>query len=325
MKLLGLCLSAFVAVAAYASPDSEAIKSILEAQPACQNFVRYDDINLYLGFGWYRKAFEEPRYPIPGQLRVAPLDGSAPFELATNDAAIDVVTDGQTAYVLTYSSIEEWDLGKRQRVAEYSTYAINGPLAYQEHARAMARYKDKLIIAHGRLGVSIFNIKTKRLVNQFRLLQKQLPWESMATAVTVQGNIAYVVMDNFSLTQPGDGVQIFRGLIKINMDGETVMSELAGMDPGADGVVSDGKKLIVSFGGIPIWKYSIDSLAGTGLPEPEKRVWRYPAKGNPVGAPAMDSKYYYTCFDKAPDKPGENGGRYRKVPLALDRRVLILD
>ncbi len=327
---LNLVLGALFALttlsaAAIAAPSSEILKATLEAQPSCGNFVRFDDKNLYLGFGWYRNALEEPRLPIPAKMRVAPLDGSEPFELATKDAAIDLVTDGNTAYVLTYSSIEEWDLLRRERLAEYPTYAINGPLAYKQHSQAMARYKDKLIVAHGRLGVSIFNMKTKRLVNQFRLVQGQLPLESMATGVTVQGNLAYVVMDNFNVTRPGDGVSIFRGIIVINMDSESVQSELGGMDPGADSIVSDAKKVIVSFGGIPIWKYGVESLQGKQIPEPEIRIWRFPVGGHPIGAPAMDEKYYYTCFSKAPAYPGENGGWYRKVPMVLDRRVLILD
>jgi len=325
MKKLILSIAALFSLSAEAAPNSELIKATLEAQPSCSNFVRYDDQNLYLGFGWYRNALEEPRMPIPAKMRVAPFDGTAPFELATKDAAIDVVTDGTTAYVLTYSSIEEWDLIRRERVAAYPTYAINGPLAYKQHAQGMARYKDKLIIAHGRLGVSIFNIKTKRLVNQFRLVQWQLPLESMAMGATVQGNLAYVVMDNFHVTRPGDGVKIFRGIIVVNLDSESVQSELGGMDPGADSIVSDSKKVIVSFGGIPIWKYGIGTLRGSSIPEPEIRIWRFPVNGHPTGAPVMDDKYYYSCFSKAPAFPGDNGGYYRRMPLALDRRVLMLD
>lgn len=309
---------------ASAAPDSERVKSVLEAQPRCGNFVRFDDASLYLGFGQYRNAFEEPRLPTAGRLRVAPLDGAAPFELTTNDAAVDLVADGPTVYVLTYTSIEEWDLAKRARVAEYKTTDSAGPLAYKQHAEGMARSGDKLIIAHGRLGVSIFDLKTKRLTKQFRLIESQLPLESMATGVTVQGNLAYVVMDNFHLTRPGDGIKIFRGIVVVDMTTETVRGELGGMDPGADGIVADAGNVIVSFGGNPIWKYARASLNGANLPEPRQRLWRFPVNGHPTGLPAMDAKYYYTCYAKAP-APGENGGVHRNVPLALDRRVLMLD
>lgn len=323
-------LAAFTAVAlagtfASAAANSELIKATLEAQPTCATFVRFDDKNLYLGFGGYRRGVEEPREPIPAKMRVAPLAGSEAFELATKDAAIDLVTDGSTAYILTFSSIEEWDLAKRERVAEYPTYAINGPLAYKQHAEGMARYRDKLIIAHGRLGVSFFDLKTKRLTNQFRLVRWQAPLESMATGVTIQGNLAYVAMDNFNVTRPGDGIKIFRGIVVIDMNSESVRSELDGMDPGVDGIVSDARKVIVSFGGNPIWKYGIEGLKGRRLPEPDLRIWRFPVKGHPTGLPALDDKYYYTCYLKAPEYPGENGGYSRRVPMVLDRRVMMLD
>jgi len=325
MKKLILSCIAFMTVSAQAAPNSEVVRATLEAQPNCGGVVRYDNANLYQGFGSYRLGLEEPRSPIPGKLRVAPLDGSPSFELATNDAAIDVITDGDTAYILTFSSIEEWDLKTKERRAEYSTYAINGPLAYKEHSEAFARFGDTLIIAHGRLGVSFFNITTKRLTNQYRLLKWQLPLESMATGVTVQGDLAYVVIDNFHVTRPGDGIKIFRGIIVINMKTQQVVQELGGMDPGADAILSDSKKVIVSFGGMPIWKYGINSLKGKSIPEPEYRLWKYPVKGHPTGSPVMDDKYYYTCYLTAPAYPGENGGFYKNVPMVLDRRVLFLD
>lgn len=323
IRSLFISVAFLCGVLAQAAPDSEKIKATLEAQPGCANFVRYDEQNVYLGFGSYRRGFEEPRLPNPSVIRVAPLDGGESFELATKDAAIDVVTDGGTAYVLTYSSLEEWDLAKRERVTEHATYAIHGPLAYKEHAEAMARHGDKLIFAHGRLGVSFFNMHTKRLVNQFRLIPQQRPLESMATGVTVQGDRAYVVMDNFHLTRPGDGVKIFRGLVVIDPKSESVVSELGGLDPGAESVVADANRLIVSFGGV-VWKYDVAPLATArgSMPEPKKRIWHFPKQGNLAGHAAMDDKYYYTCLSRS---ASGSGGVHVKVPVALDRREFSLE
>jgi hypothetical protein len=312
--------SLFCASSAFAAPSSELIKATLEAQPRCGTFVRYDDLNLYLGFGYYLNGVEEPRLPIPAKFQVVPFNGEPSFELNTLDGAMDLVTEGNTAFVLTYSGLEEWDLKEKVRVQNYQTYAIQGPLRRKQHAQAFARWNDKVIIAHGRLGVSFFDLKRKRLTNQFRLLNNQLPLESIAVGVTVQGNRAYVVMDNFSLVSQGKPP--FRGVIVIDMASESVISETDGLDPGAASIVSDQRNVLVSFLGGPIWKYSLSDL---GSMEPVLRVWRYPVMGNPIGSPSIDSKYYYTCFSKAPVYPGENGGWYRKVPMALDRRVLMLD
>lgn len=304
-----------------AKPDPEILKTAIESQPSCSNFIRYDDDSIFLGFGQYKKGFEEPRQPIPGYLVVAPITNkNQPQTLATSDSAIDVIREGNSLFVLTYSSIEEWDLATESLQAQHATYAINGPLAYFQHAQAFARWGDKVIIAHGRLGVSFFDLKKRRVVNQFPLVRYQLPLESIATGVAVVGKFAYVAMTSFHLVPTGK--QPFRGVIVIDMEKERVVSELDGMDPGADSAVSDGAKLIVSFGGNPIWKYAVNDLKGSQIPEPEQRIWRFPVNGHPVGHASVDEKYYYTCFEKAPAKPG--GYRYH-VPLALDRRLLMLD
>ncbi|RYZ81245.1 MAG: hypothetical protein EOP06_23865, partial [Proteobacteria bacterium] len=137
--------------AAFSAPNSEQIKTVIEAQPSCQNFVRVDQTNAYFGFGPYLLGVpEDVRQPIPSFFRITPLNGSASFDLKTNDAAIDIVTMGSVAFVLTHSSLEEWDMARRVRVAEYQTYATDGNFGFKQHAEAMVRYKDKLVIAHGR-------------------------------------------------------------------------------------------------------------------------------------------------------------------------------
>src|SRR6185312_7978327 len=128
--------------------------------------------------------------------------------------------------------------------------------------------------------VSFFNLQTKRVTNQFRLVQKQLPLESMATGVAVQGKYAYVVMDNYSLV--AQGKPAFRGIVVIDMDSEKVVRELDGLDPFADGIVADANNVIVSFGGDIVWKYSMASLQGTALPaDPVLRIWKFTAPGHP--------------------------------------------
>lgn len=312
--LLLISLSGALAIAA---PNSENVKTTLEAQPNCGLVVRYDDNNLYQGFGPSADGQ-------PGRFRVAPLDGSESYELTAKGSVRDISPDGNTVYILTPESIEEWDLPSRTLRAEYSTYAINGPLENKQQAEGFARHGDTLIVAHGRLGVSFFNVKTKRLTNQFRLIKSQLPLESMAMGVTVSGDRAYVVMDNYHLVKP-PAKPPFRGIVAINMNSQTVTSQMDGMDPGADGIISDAKKVIVSFWGQPIWKYNAHHLKGGSIPEPEYRLWKFPVKGHPTGHPSMDDKYYYTCYLKAPAYPGENGGLYKNVPMVLDRNLLLLD
>lgn len=305
------------ALVAQAQPDSETVKKALESVPTCSNSVRFDDENLYLGFGAYKRGFEEPRQPIPATLQVVPLlSPETGFTLATSDAALDSTRDGDSLFILTYSGIEEWSLSQKNQKAIYQTYMYPRVMAYKEHAQGFARYNDKVIVAHGRLGVSIFNLKTRHLANQFRLVQRQSPLESMATGVSVVGKYAYIVMDNFSLV-PNGQKPAFRGVIVVDMDQEAVVSEIEGLDPGADAVISDGKDLFVSYAGYPIWKYNLAEVRGPKLPSPQM-IWKFPVEGHPVGAASLDGRYYYTCFSK--HNPG--GGRTSLIPMALDRGVL---
>lgn len=322
MKRCFLSFSLFLySCISFAGPSSEELKLAFEAQPHCGNFVSFDAQNIYLGFGPYKNGVEEPRNPIPSRLRVASiLDSSSSFDLATSDAALGAERIDNSLFVLTYSGLEEWDLAEKRQVAVHPTYFKAGPMAYKEHALGFARFQDKLIIAHGRLGVSFFDLNKKRITNQFRLLTSQLPLESMATAATVQGNYAYVVMDNFSLV--ANGKPPFRGIVVIDMRNEAVVATLEGMDPGVTSIVSDSRTLLIGLGGMTTWKYSLSTIGGDVLVEPVLRVWRYGIPGNPLGAPAMDEKYLYTCFYRSSEKPGQPG---KRAPIALNRAALMLN
>lgn len=317
-----MLLALLLGTLAQAAPNPELLKSVVEAQPTCQNSLRYDDNNLYLGFGMYRRGLEEPRRKLPGGVKVTALNDPAnPVRLETLDGVTDTIADGNTLYVLTYTAVEVWDLSSRQRTNVVPTYAAPEPWEYMEHARGFARYGDKAIIAHGRLGVSFFNLKTQRITNQFRLLDSYRPRESSAMDVTVNGKYAYVVFDDFTLSND-PGRTAFRGIVVIDMDSEKVVAELDGMDPGVDAVVNDGTSLVVSFWGLPLWKYSVADLAGRSLPNPKRRLWQFPYRGHPIGKPAMDAVNYYTCFRHDSEKRGE-APKFK--PVALDRKALLLD
>lgn len=300
MRIL-LAIAVTLSPIAFAAPNSEVIRSALEKQPACGTFVRHDADNLYLGF--------------TQGMTVTSLSTQVMQRFSTRRTALDVATVGGHSFVLTPESIEEWDLASGTRVAEYDTYLRPGGFGNMEKARALARYGDKLIIAHGRLGLSVFNLQTKHISRQIPLMRQQLPLESMAQGVTVEGRHAFVVVDNYSLVAP-PAKPAFRGIIVVDMESETVVAELDGMDPGVTSVSSDGDSLLASFGGNPIWKYELKSLLGSRtLPEPIQRVWRFGMKGHPSGAASIDDRYYFTCFVD---------GNFRRVPTALDRAALLL-
>lgn len=318
MKLVSsLLVFSLVATTQMASAqDSEIIRAKLESQNNCGNFVDFDTTNLYMGFGGYRTSYDEPRQPVPGYLRILSLANDSEVVLDTADSPLGIVQYGDSSFVLTYTTVEKWNTSEPKKISTAETYALGRTKAYMEHAQGWARYQDKMIIAHGRLGVSIYDLAKNRLVNQFRLLREQMPLESMATGVTVQGRYAHVVMDNFSLVRPPAAAP-FRGIITIDMESEKVVSQVPGLDPGATSIWSVGTGLLVSYGGSAFWKY--DVVNGKPGVDPVSLHRRFPYKGHPSGRGSLDPKYFYTCYLMAPEYPGENGGRYKNVPVAIER------
>ena len=193
-----------------------------------------------------------------------------------------------------------------------------------EHPTAMAAFENKLVISHGIWGASIFDLSKKQLVGAVNLNAHQAPMLSMATGVTIAGTKAYFSMDDVTMVQPNKK-PAFRGLVVYDLEQNQVAATLDKMDAGSDALVNDGEKLIVSFMGMPIWKYSLAKLtgamSGSVMPEPLERVWLFGREGHPTGRPALDKTNYYTCFrDRVP-----GGGRYKSIPLAFDRKKIKLD
>ncbi len=304
-----------------AAPNSATIKAVLEAQPDCESFVRYDDKYLFMGFGKHIVGPSPGNKLPPLTVTVTSLATKQTQTLNLDDVSIDTVRIGNTLWVLTYSGLEEWDLAQGKRLKIHSTYNNAGAeFQYKEYPSGLALYKNELVISHGRLGYSIFDTVKKSIVFQTRLIPNQAPMESMATGVTVVGNQAYLVLDNFTLNEDGQPAA-FRGFVVVNLDTNQIESTLDGMDPGSDAVVSDGKILVVSFMGEPLWKYDLSSIRGTKIPNPESEISIFPVVGHPTGIPSMDDTYYYTCFSKAPP----NGGVFTHVPMAIERSAIHLN
>jgi len=310
------------AVQVEAKVSSQLKKEAVEYLSACGNFIRFDDENVYTGFGTYWTGNHQPRQPQPNILRFVPIQKLTEFQVDTLDSVIDVVKYKQLNYVLTYSGIEEWDLKNFKRLNQYKTHILNRPLGDEEHPQAFALYKNKLIIAHGRLGVSFFDLDTKQITRAYAVAQGQYPLQSVVKGISVSGRYAYAVLDSYTLVDQHEK-PAFRGIAVIDMENENTVAELDGMDPGADSVISDDRVAIVSFYGQPLWKYSVSSLQSSKLPQPLKRVWKFPVEGHPTGKAAIDTENYYTCYSKMPE-PGQ-GPYFIKVPMVLNRKVLFLD
>lgn len=286
----------------------------------CSNAVFMEGENLYIGFGNYLNHVGGVREPVPSHFDIIHVTKpDQRVSLATQDGVVGFQVVGTSLYVLTYSALEEWDLATFKRVATYPTYKIERDMKYKEHATGLVYFDGKLFLSHGRLGISVFDVASKSLVKQERLVPGQWPLESQAVDITRVGTKALIAMDNFSLVR--EGAPPFRGFVVYDLPTMSVDREVPGLDPGATSIVSDGRRAVIGFDG-PIWKFDVATILSSAKAAPMQLVWKYPLQGHPIGKPFMTSRYLFTCFLKAPSRPGEP---FKKVPEVLLRKDLKLD
>lgn len=316
MRFLTLLLISFSLQAA--SP--ELIKTTLEAQPACANFVRLADEKLVLGFGPYWPLGRNERFNVPSPLRVIPLGSTSMMETQTLDSGIDALQIGDRLFVLTFDALEERMADSLDLVQAHPTHNLDQQeLKYRQHPTAMIRSGNQILISHGRLGVTVFDLATRSITKRVALLQSQMA-ESEAVGLTLAQGKIFVLMDSFTLPSPGNP-PVFQGLIVIDPATMTVEKELAGMDPGASEVVAMNDGLLISYLGMPLWKFRYQDLNGTKLPRPRAVVFSFGMAGHPTGRLLVDDTYIHGCFMKMPDAPG---GRVVNIPRSLLRTDLKL-
>ncbi|MBC7659747.1 MAG: hypothetical protein H7249_08565 [Chitinophagaceae bacterium] len=225
-------------------------------------------------------------------VRVTSAAGS--FDLIPPAPAFDAVIDGDSAYILTKSTIEKWSL--QNRVLEQS-WELGQSLAQGNQVYAAALAHGKIFIAHGRGGVLVFDTAGGAVVAKFANPSSAGGLESSARGVTVQGDRVYVAIDSFSLAAQGKP-QPFAGIVVYDAKSAKKVSELKGFDPGVTSIVGDGDDLFVSFAGDPIWVFKQNSIdkAVNVLPTPVKRAWQFPDHGHPSGHGVVDGHSYTGCY-----------------------------
>ena len=305
---------------AIASPNSEAMKQAVEQLSGCGNFLRADNQYVYTGFGPYWTGSQSNRKPRPSVLRFMDYSNFKESHVMTDDAAIDLVTHQNKTYVLTYNGLEEWNMTTRQRQGTYQTNQTDNRYDDEQHPQAMALYQNNLVIAHGRLGVSIFDLNLKRPTKTIPLIS-QGSLESMAKGIAVSGQYAFVVLDSYTLVNANQKVP-FRGIVVIDMQTESVIKEIGNLPPGLESITADQNSLVLSFYGMPLWRYSITSVLSSKNVQPAARIFKFPLEGSPKNKAMMDDKYYFTCFSKIPG-PGE-GSYFKRIQLVMNRTQLML-
>lgn len=175
---------------------------------------------------------------------------------------VDMEVYKDSIFLLTNQGIEERSLSKMTYTGGYRTTTLKSSFAFKtkESPTAMELWGDKILISHGRLGLSIFDIASKKIIKSLRLDEFQAPDESMATNIKVKGDKAYILMDNFTL-KPDKRLPAFRGIIVYDLKSERILNKSRMVDAGATGLNITDEFAYVSFRGFQlIVKYRLDDL-----------------------------------------------------------------
>ena len=221
-----------------ASPQSEAFLK----QTACRNFVRHYDGRVLLGTDKGLALIEAD-----GTSRVYDLGGSPRDALLFENEIVALVN----AKIITLNRTNGEVTGR------YETQAQKNPSALlpQENPRAIGRVDQTLLVAHGTLGVALFDLGSRQLkgwVNTNRG-QKIL---GMAQDIVTQDHSVYILIDNYQMN-PLKPSQEFRGFVMIDLATQEEVDRIGGLDPGATAAGWYTDTLLVSFAGMPIWKFTM--------------------------------------------------------------------
>ena len=196
---------------------------------------------------------------------------------------------------------------------------LDRPFKYKETPSGFYLYQDKLIISHGRLGFSVFDITKRKVVSQQKFLPEQFPLESMAIGVAGFEHFAIFAVDNFTLSDPGTKTA-FRGLLVVDLDTGAILRKIPGLDPGAESIQLMGNRVFVGFNP-PIWKYDLQTILSTNKAAPISVVSQLPENGMFVGKTEYDEENVYGCYNTL--SPQTHQGIVK--PVGFSRKDLKLD
>jgi len=288
-------MGALVASTSIASPQSESFLN----QPVCRNFVRHDDGQILLGTN--------------SGLVLIDIDGTShPYELG--ETPRDALIFGNEIIVLVGTKIVTLSRALGTVTGQYETQDIKSApsLLPQETPRAIGRIDQTLLVAHGTLGVALFDLESHRLKRIVDINRGQ-KIKGMAQDITAQNHSVYVLVDNYQMDRWHPS-QEFRGFVQIDVDQEAELARFGGLDPGSTAAAWYKNTLLLSFAGMPIWRLAMP-LAGVGpLSDVAHPVTDFGRDGHSVGHLDIDDEFVWTCH--------RSSNRSTNVPALYPRTAL---
>ncbi len=231
---------------AYAQSWTELFKT---QSDNCSRFVVKQDNQLLVGLRGLNNSSIRATNIDSGESHYINLDLKGGFR--------DAVVFENHIYALTNTTLEIFSADtyehlKSHKILDYHDYL------YKQNAMGMGLYNRKLYIAHGRLGLAVYDIDTARTETLVELAKFQTK-ESMAVDVDIINDKVLILMDNFSIPKDPMAKPYFRGIVIFNPKTNKDEHYIRGIDPGAIALDINNDEFIISNHPILV-RYSLKEL-----------------------------------------------------------------
>jgi hypothetical protein len=299
-RLIGLMLGIVLALLP-GHLVAENQSSAFLAQQSCSAFVR--NFGTEVVFGVERGLV---LISADGQIRTYHL----------GQAIRDVVLIGDDMIALVGQELLVIDRKSGAVSGRYPTQHSKAPAALmpEEFPRSLSLADRRVLIAHGTLGVSVFDWPTRQLGATVDLNQDGRV-KVMVQDVVVRDSIAYLLVDNFQVS-PVRPSREFRGLVLLDLLDLIIVQRLNGLDPGATALALAGDTILVSFSGSPVWRLKLPLNPEVSLSKVARPIMDFGIPGHPVGRFFADLTSIWACH-----RSGRGGG---SIPAIYSRATLRL-
>jgi hypothetical protein len=221
-------------------------------------------------------------------------------------SAQDAVMVDDQIIALVQANLVVIDRQNHQVVGRYDTQLLKpaSSLLPQEMPRSITRVGQRILIAHGTLGVNIFDLGSLHIGSSIDINRGQ-KIKGMAQDLMVQDDDILVLVDNYQMN-PLKPSQEFRGILKLDLNANAIVEKFGGLDPGATAAALLADTMLVSFSGMPIWKLQLPFSIASPLSTVAHPVTDFGIDGHSVGHLSIDNQFVWTCHrpsNKGPNIP----------------------
>lgn len=221
---------------------------------------------------------------------------------------LDFEAIGNFVWAISKTTLYKIDLSRFRVVAEFpNQIETQNPEKY-EVAYGLTTFENKVFIANGSLGISVFDTKSEKFIQHLKpgLKQPNPKHISYATDVIVSQNKLIVIYDNATYDFVGK-MRAYEGFAIYNIQ-SGLLEKLIPVDQKREAIFEpklmiDQNKVILSSMHL-FFENQISNLLSSSMYNPQRRIYQYP-NGKPLGTGFISNSQLFACFITA-DEYGKN-------------------